>query len=352
MMCFRLGALVSALTIFSTSEIALANDDTAFFEGIIELETGWSLDQSQPEEGSVAATIEMVGGANLTPHWSFAGGVIIEPVLDIDAPDSFETEGLYLDSLLLQYATGQSTFYLGKFAPVFATAWDVTPGVFGTELAESYELAEFVGFGGDMSLSRWTGIESGELVASWSVFTADTSVFSNSALRQRGRTNTADGGVGNTDGLNSFALALDAYDVVGDGVQLHIAYRTLTANDGVSLDETAFATAVLISRELSGGQVLDFNAEWVGFDNPGGVSGDGSAITLGAGLGLGAWRLGVSHSWLDSTVIDSADDEAVSQVSAGYDFQAGYSFDIALKSHESDGHSETFAGAILSFEFD
>jgi len=352
MLCFRGRALIGALAVFSMPNIADADDGRFYFEAIAEFETGWSMDQSRPGDGAVAATIEMVGGVNFSSHWSVAGGIVLEPVLDIDDPDSFETEGLYLDSLLIQYSTDQSTFYLGKFAPVFATAWDVTPGVFGTELAESYELAEFVGIGGDFSLSNMVGLDQGALVGSWSVFTADTSLFSNSILRERGRLSHADGGVGNTDSLSSHALALDAYDVVGEGVQLHMAYRTLTADDGVSLDETAFATAVLISRELSGGQVLDFNAEWVGFDNPGGVSGEGSAITLGAGLGLGAWRLGVSHSWLDSTVIGSADDEAVSQVSAGYDFQAGYSFDIALKSHESDGHSETFAGAILSFEFD
>jgi len=351
MLCYRLVALSSALTVLPSSEMALANDNLVFVEGIVELEAGWSLDNSQPGEGAVAATIEVVSGVNFSSNWSLTGGVILEPVLDIDAPDSFQTEGLYLDSLVLQYATSQSTLYMGKFAPVFATAWDVTPGVFGTELAEGYELAEFIGFGGDVSLSDWVGVSPGDLIASASVFTADTSVFSNSLLRQRGRARHEDGGVGNTDGLDSFALALDAYDVVGEGVQLHLAYRNLAADDGVSLDETAIATALIVSREF-GDYVIDFNAEWVGFDNPGGIAGDGSALTLGGGLGFGGWRLGVSHTWLESTVIGSMDDVAVSQLSAGYDFEAGYSLDVAVKEHNSDGHSETFSGAILSFEFD
>lgn len=343
--------MVGACVVVLAPAAANAENDRYFFEGIAEFETGWALRGHQSGDGAVAATIELAGGLALGSGWAITGGALFEPVIEIEAPGSFETEGVYLGSLLIEYAGDYTTFYAGKFAPVFGTAWDVTPGVFGTELAENYELAELVGFGGDVALGRLFGLDAGELVTSWSVFSADTSVFSSSLLRERGRVSRRDGGVGNTDGLQSYSVAIDAFDVLADGVHLHLAYRDMDADDGLAFDEQAFAAALLWSGELANGTVWDINAEWVHFDHPGGGPGDGSTVTAGLGFGFGSWRFGASHAWLDSTVLASAEDETVDQVSVGYDFSGDYSLDIGLKRHQAEGGAGTYLGTILSFAF-
>lgn len=342
----------SAGAALMTCAAAFAEDDRYFLEGVAELETAWSLEDDDSGDGAIAATIELAGGVELGAGWAIMVGALIEPVIEVEAPGAFETEGAYLDSLVLLYANEHLTLYAGKFAPVFGTAWDVTPGVFGTELAEIYELAELVGIGGDVALGRWLGLEAGEFVTSWSAFTADTSVFSNSLLRERGRLSRNDGGVGNTRGLQSYSVAFDAFDVLADGVQLHLAYRNLAADDGLALDEDAVAAAILWTGELANGAAWGVNTEWVLLDNPGGEPGDGSTLTVGLALASGSWRFGASHAWLDAAVTSSADDETVDQVSVGYDFPDGYSLDIGLKRHQADGNSGTYLGMILSFELD
>lgn len=352
MSIFSLYALASASALVLAPAVAFAESDRYFVEGIAELETGWSVEDHQSGDGAIAATIELAGGLELGSGWSITGGVLVEPVIESAKPGSFGTEGAYLDSLLIQYASDDMTFYAGKFAPVFGTAWDVTPGVFGTELAENYELAEFLGVGGDVALGRVLGLQTGELVTSWSVFTADTTAFSNSLLRQRGRLRREHGGVGNTGGLRSYSVAVDAFDLVADGVQLHFAYRNLDADDGLSFDEEAIAAAILWSVELSNGAVWDVNVEWVRMDHPGGGPGDGSALTAGLGLGLGSWRIGASHARLDPAVNGRSDDETIDQFSVGYDFSRGYSIDIGLKRHQGELYADTYLGTILSFAFE
>ena len=62
-------------------------------------------------------------------------------------------------------------------------------------------------------VTRWvisTGSTSaGKIALTTSLYTVDTTVLSESAFTNRGRTSLDDGGAGNTESLDSFAIALD-----------------------------------------------------------------------------------------------------------------------------------------------
>ena len=75
---------------------------------------------------------------------------MFEPVQDPDPGDDrfLEDHGLYAEELFVNYETGHFAGYAGKFNPSFGTAWDLAPGIFGTDLAEDYEITERIGLGG------------------------------------------------------------------------------------------------------------------------------------------------------------------------------------------------------------
>ena len=72
----------------------------------------------------------------------------------------------------------------------------IRDSVYGTDLAEDYEISERIGLVGDWLLNAGAN---GEYKVSAATFFADTSIFSESALRGRVDTRKRDGGIGNTE---------------------------------------------------------------------------------------------------------------------------------------------------------
>src|SRR3546814_21075551 len=85
-------------------------------------------------------------------------------------------------------------------------AWDVAPGIWGTDLAEDYELAEQIGVAGDL---RFGGEGVGKHALTLGTFFADTTFLSRSAFTDRGRTRLSDGGAGNPEDFSPFPVALE-----------------------------------------------------------------------------------------------------------------------------------------------
>ncbi len=54
----------------------------------------------------------------------------------------FDDQGFFVEVLTLDYEDGPVHLLGGKMHVNFGNAWDVTPGVFGTDLAEEYEMAD------------------------------------------------------------------------------------------------------------------------------------------------------------------------------------------------------------------
>ncbi|MCB1415460.1 MAG: hypothetical protein KDJ64_03505, partial [Nitratireductor sp.] len=93
--------------------------------------------------GSAALAVRM----GLVPGLAINLGATLESVLDGEPGEDryFDGLGLYVDTLNAEFSSGPFTLVAGKFGPGFGTAWDVTPGMYGTTFAEDYELGEMIG---------------------------------------------------------------------------------------------------------------------------------------------------------------------------------------------------------------
>ena len=76
------------------------------------------------------------------PVWLL--GQIQQPAIE-DDDRVFDDLGLFVEVLTLDYETAAVHLSGGKMAVNFGTAWDATPGVYGTDLAEEHEMAENIG---------------------------------------------------------------------------------------------------------------------------------------------------------------------------------------------------------------
>lgn len=316
---------------------ALAEDEngvfTPYIEGELELELGDDFTFSSDDPANELNDLYFSGAlalvVGLTPWLSINGGLTFEPVLDpLPATDRyFGDMGLYVDTLNVQVDVGNLSVVAGKFGPTFGTAWDVTPGVFGTSFAEDYELAEMIGFGAYYTAE---GLPFGTVVVGGNVFFVDTTALSDSIFTSRGRVMLTDGGVGNTERLNNVSFTLDGSDVPGaDGLFWHLGYSHLSAGLGDVADQNGFVGGIGTERELANGMVLTVNGEIAYFDGFGGTADDAIYLTGGVSLANGPW-----HGELASTIrrINVAGGPNVNdlliQVSGGHEFDNG--IDVSL----------------------
>src|SRR3546814_10831198 len=113
----------------------------------------WSSDVCSSDlRNDAYVEIETALEAAITDAFSAKTLLVLEPVRDPDPGDDrffFEDHGLYAEDLFGEYdAVGRFAVRAGKFGQKFGIAWDVAPGIWGTDLAEDYELAEQIGFPG------------------------------------------------------------------------------------------------------------------------------------------------------------------------------------------------------------
>ena len=145
----------------------------------IEVQNDYTYESDDPaaELNDLYTTIEPSFSLYLGSGLSIESGLVLEPVKDAVDDRAFEDEGLYVETLFLQYEGDGWAVFGGKFNPGFGIAWDATPGIWGTDFAEDYEMTERVGFGGSVDLVAGSA---GTHTLSASTFFADTSFLSGS----------------------------------------------------------------------------------------------------------------------------------------------------------------------------
>ncbi|WP_186307111.1 hypothetical protein [Mesorhizobium amorphae] len=151
-----------------------------------------------------APTVEFTASYRPVEGVAFFGHLITEEVKDeeLGVNQYFHHVGTYVSELNAQFHIGGIGLRVGKFHPAFGKAWDITPGIHGTDLAGNYELKERVG------ASVAYGFETGSFHNEVEVaaFGVDRSSLSESLFTNRGRHALEDGGAGNSDGISSVAL--------------------------------------------------------------------------------------------------------------------------------------------------
>lgn len=361
---FRLlsaGVLVAALPV-----AALAADEAPpppaaetypYIDGELGLEVGVDHVFDSDDDGAEITDLffegELAVKFGLTPIFSVNLGVTAESVLD---PEPFEDRafrdiGAYVDTLNLAAELGAFTIFGGKFGPGFGTAWDVTPGIYGADFAEDYEITEQIGVGAAYTFDAG---DMGKHTLGANVFFADTSFLSDSLFTSRGRLSRGDGGLTNTGELNNVSVTLDGEAIAAlPGLTYHLGYRHLSSDFEDETDEDGYVAGLTHTTEMANGVTLGLTGEIAYFSDFAGSRGDDAVYTT-AGLSIARepW-----HGELAGTVrkLDfGADDDFTDylvQVSAGYEFENGIDISLGYANVRAEDVDAHVVGVRLSKAF-
>jgi len=374
----RLAGLIATATILSVATPAWSGGDfnppppiepeppkeqkTFGFSGelTVEFQNDNNIDSNDPdaELSDVYNTTELALEMTVNEFLSGHASLTFEPVLDPGPGEDrfFEDEGLYAEELYAKVTLGGGISVLGgKFNPLFGKAWDVTPGVYGTDFAEDYEVTEQLGFG--VSLERDAG-SLGKAIVTGSIYNADTSGLSGSIITDRGRTRVSDGGAGNTEDLDSYSVALDLEEMPAlGGASLNFGYRF--HNQGKTVDdlddENGYVAGIYGSRQLNGVE-FQYVGEVVYLDSAEGTLDNLWYYTVGGAVVFsGKYNVAVSYTGRPRDVAGGGDfEDKQLQVSAGVELRNGWALDGAYKYHVEENVDNHTIGVLLAktFEFD
>lgn len=236
----------------------------------------------------------------------------------------------------------------GKFTQTFGIAWDTAPGIWGTDFAEDYELSEQIGIAADAGFGSATA---GRHTVTMGTFFADTTVLSESAVANRGRTRRTDGGAGNTENFSSYALALEGSEIAAlPGFGYHLAYASRGTGQPGETRETGFAAALSYAAMIDGIDVAPL-VEWVRFNDRDGTPGtDVTYLTTGIGLTWGKWNLALSRTAREQEAAGGSDsDDNLAQISAGYAFDNGIGFNIGYRHSKESGRATDTYGFLVDY---
>lgn len=328
-----------------------------YIEGSLSLELEndhfFRSDDPDNEFNELYFTGELAISVHFLPYLALNFGTTTEPVLDpLPGTDRYLGDhGLYLDTLNMQATLGTASLTGGKFAPGFGTAWDVTPGIYGTALAEDYELSEMLGFGLAYGLPD---MAIGDVTLGANIFTVDTTVLSESLFTERGRTTLTDGGAANTARLNNFSFTIDGEEVAAlPGLSWHLAYRHLSPGEGDVTAENGFVAGIIQSIALQNEVELVLNGEVAYLSNTMATADNAVYITGGLQLIRGPWHgeLAGTLRQTDFSGGGTQNDNFV-QVSAGYLWDNGIDFSIGYAYTHDGGVNTQTIGALLTKTFD
>lgn len=346
-MAAGISALVLASPVFAEDPNE-RNENTAhpYVEGELLLELGDDLTfhSSDPanELNDLYLNGELALTVALTSMFSVNAGLTFEPVRDPAAGKDrvFADQGLYVEVLNAQVDIGNASIVAGKFGPGFGTAWDNTPGVFGVDFAEDYELAEMIGFGGGYTFQN---MYSGTVVVGANVFFADTTFLSDSLFTRRGRTRRSDGGAANTGRFDNFSITADGSNIPGlQGFSWHIAYRHMSPGTGDSKAENGFVASLAREMNLGNGVTLGLTGEAAYLANAGASADDRLYLTSGMSFAHGPWHGELAASLRrQNLAAGGATNDYLLQLSGGYKFENGVDLSLGYartRDAKTSGH--------------
>jgi hypothetical protein len=317
--------------------------------GAVEL----TLDHAEDGQDVLAATVEYGLAFRFAEGWTFQVDAVLEPVVDPVGDEAFEGEDAFVETMSVQYAGDGFTIYGGKINPVFGSAADLAPGLYGVEAGEEYQLAEALGVGGDVSLTSLFNLE-GEHVLSAAVFTADRSFLSGSLGGLREELELADGGLVNTKGLKSVAVSLDG--ALENGLGYSLGHRRLATDTPGETDENTTVFGLNYAWPEDSGLDLSLMGEVAASRNADGIDGaDRNFYTAGGTLGLGNWGLGdwfvnaIASGWNENATAGDVDVRKL-ELSVGTALAENLVLEFGVQDVRESGSSETVIGARLAWE--
>jgi hypothetical protein len=302
------------------------------------------------DDADIAAlTLEYGLAVEFAPGWTVQSSAVFEPVEEVAGDSWFEGEGAYLEGVSLNYGDERIGLTVGKFNPVFGAAAALAPGLYGADVGEGYELTERLGLGGEVNLSRvlFPAI-GGDHVLSGAWFTADRTVFSQSLGAERPRVRLSDGGVGNTEGLESASVSMDG--LYQSGFAYTLGWRRLPAGLPGEADETGVVAGLSHSGLALGEVGFDLLAEAARFTNASGFDGeDRTDYTLAATARRNGWHVSAVVSGAEFGGGAAVGDVSRAELMAGRDLGSGFTLDLGVMAIEDSGDDSTVGGVRLAW---
>lgn len=345
----KTGAALTTATFIVIAGMASAQEAPKTYPHIsgelsFEVEDDWTVSSDDPavELNDLYTTVELGAALNFTEAFSLNGTFLFEPVFDATDDREFEDHGFFVEEIYLQYDAGVAAVFLGKFNPSFGTAWDLTPGIYGTDFAEDYELAERIGGGIEVPFKA-AGTDH---TATLNAFFADTTFLSESAGENRGRTRKADAGPSNTEDPASFSLTLDG-GVPGFDANYHLGARYQSGGEGDVGDDTGFVAGINKEWDLGDGHSAMALGEVAYFDEQDASNAAGIYGTVGGSYAWSQWTASLSYSIREQENGLPADH--LIQTSIGYEFDFGLGVEVGYRfGDEAKDESHTL-GALLTY---
>lgn len=261
---------------------------------------------------AAAPTVEFTASYRPVEGVALFGHLITEGVEDeeLSVNQYFRNVGTYVSELNAQFHIGGIGLRIGKFHPAFGKAWDITPGIHGTDLAGNYELKERVG------ASAIYGFETGDFHNEIEVaaFGADRSALSQSLFTNRGRHTLDDGGAGNSDGVSSVTVdfagclgggAAGCYDEGTFGYRLGARHQK--GGEHSFGNETGLLGGLNGNVALGNATTLKLFTEAAWFDNFDGGPDDALFLTVSAALQREVMTYSISYTQQREQIADEPD---------------------------------------------
>lgn len=329
-----------------------------YVDGELDLEFGndWFFRADEPDNKLNDLFIEAALGfaIHFNPYLTVNLGLTFEPVIDPQPATNryFGDLGLYADTLNLEATIGGLAVTAGKFSPGFGKAWDTTPGIYSTDLVEDYELSEMLGLGITYSFEQTL---LGNVTLGANLFTADTSLLSDSLFTRRGRLTLGDGGIANTGRLDNFSFTVDGEDIASlPGFSWHLGYRHQEPGIDGGQSENGFVAGVAQAFELENDVELLLNGEFAYLSNVFASAGDALYATAGVGVTRGPWHGEFAGTMRRMKFSDGgAQNDYLLQVSGGHKWDNGFDFSLGYAFMRDEGQGAHLMGLRLTktFEF-
>lgn len=308
----------------------------------VELQSDFTVDSSAPD-GEINNTFPTIEGAlsfAFTPRTSINSTLVLEQITEPTSDSFLGDHGLYAEELYFAHDFGAAQVVLGKFNPAFGIAWDAAPGIYGVDFAEDYEIAEKIGAGLVIPFAAGQG----EHELSLSVFNADRTVLSESLGENRGRTNTRDGGVSNTNSPESFAVSLSG---TFGSTAYNLGLQSQARGVGDPEDQTGIVGGV--SHDFEAGSLpVTALAELAYFNHFDGARDSAALATLGVEAPVGPVALSAVYALRD---VENAPQDHLGTISGEIEIAAGLNGALAYRYGDEGGDETHTIGALVTFAF-
>jgi hypothetical protein len=316
-------------------------------------------DQDIDETNNSFVRAELAPTLRFNENWFVDGVFVFEPfdqVGEVNAGDDiwFDREGAFIEEIKLNYENGPYAAWAGKFNPGFGRAWDFGRGIWTEDFAEDYEITEKLGVGGSYTFETPSF---GEHTVSATTFFADTTILSRGIITSRNDVDLEDGGASNTEDFSSFTISLDGENLAGiENLGYHLGYRSLGEQDKNRDDTTSRESGVSVSvnyaAPVNDNLGFDILAEYAGISNFEGVK-DADRDYYSASLittFYQNWNVTVGGTIrnIDDGTTDI--DDHLLQLSAGYDFQNGFTAEAGWRNSRESEIDTDMAGFLLRYQ--